>query len=66
MSQRMDAPWGPLEVGNYEQTAPEVFSSIRHEDLMVAAGSRGAIYFFSPRGPCCYRVQGGIPLQCTL
>lgn len=40
MSQRLDAPWGPAELGDYEQSAPEAYSSIRHEDLMVAAGSQ--------------------------
>ncbi|MEO7997446.1 MAG: hypothetical protein ABI852_08380, partial [Gemmatimonadaceae bacterium] len=61
MSQRLDAPWGALELGDPEQFAPEVFAGIRHEDLMVAAGSRGALMMFNTLDPCCYRVSAGDP-----
>lgn len=61
MSQRLDAPWGALELGDPEQFAPEVFAGMRHEDLMVAAGSRGGLMMFNTWDPCCYRVSAGDP-----
>lgn len=61
ISQRLDAPWGALELGDFEQTAPEVFSGIRHEDLMIAGGSRGSIMMFNTFDGCCFRVSRGDP-----
>ena len=62
MSQRLLAPWGPLELGDTEQSAPEVFSGIRYEDIMVAAGTRGAQYLYTTNDPCCFRMPAGDPL----
>ncbi|MEO7362159.1 MAG: hypothetical protein ABI120_17650 [Gemmatimonadaceae bacterium] len=62
MSQRLLAPWGPLELGDPEQSAPEVFSGIRYEDIMVAAGARGAQYLYTTNDPCCFRMPVGDPL----
>jgi len=62
MSQRLDAPWGAMEIGDYEQSAPEIFAAIRHEDLMIAAGARGSMHFFNVKDPCCFRVSPGDPL----
>lgn len=62
ISRRLDAPWLPadltaLELGDYEQIAPHFYSVIGHEDLMLAAGTRGALYLFNEHDPCCFRVE---------
>jgi|GEM_PF-2504340 len=61
MSQRLDSPFGAAEIGDLEQSAPEVFSGIRHEDLMIAGGTRGALMMFNTFDTCCFRVSIGDP-----
>lgn len=61
LSQRLDSPFGPSELGDLEQTAPEVFSGLRHEDLMIAGGTRGALMMFNTNDVCCFRVAAGDP-----
>jgi dienelactone hydrolase len=60
MSQRLDSRGG-LDVGDYEQSAPEIYSAIRHEDVMIAAGARGSMHVFNVNDPCCFRVLPGDP-----
>jgi hypothetical protein len=60
-SQRLDAPWGAGELGDYEQATPYLFARVPHEDLMVASGTRGSLHTFNQWDTCCYRVQPGDP-----
>jgi dienelactone hydrolase len=54
---RLDAPWGALELGDYEQSAPHLYTAVGHEYLMLAAGRIGAFYIFNEWDSCCYRVK---------
>lgn len=56
LSERLSAPWGALELGDYEQSAPHLYNGISHEDLMIAAGARGALYIYNRLDPCCFRI----------
>lgn len=51
----------PAEVGDYEQSWPPLFSIIRHEDLMIAAGSRGSLHIYNQFDNCCYAVKPADP-----
>lgn len=55
LSMRLSA--GPAEAGDYEQTWPPLFSIVRHEELMIAAGSRGSLHLFNANDTCCFRVR---------
>jgi hypothetical protein len=57
ISQRLDAPWRALELGDYEQADPSLYNLTGHEDLMAAAGSIGAFYVFNMHDPCCFQVK---------
>lgn len=59
LSQRLLA--GPLEIGDFEQSWPPLFSIVRHEDLMIAAGSRGSLHLYNTWDPCCYRARPDDP-----
>lgn len=64
LSQRLGATWigdglEALELGDYEQVAPRLYSVVRHEDLMLAAGSRGFLAMFNQYDPCCFRLNPG-------
>lgn len=61
LSARMDAPTGPAELGDYEQTAPHLYDVVGHEHLMLAAGSRGAFYVFNRWDTCCFRAGPNDP-----
>ena len=61
LSQRLDAPWGPLELGDYEQTDPTLYSRVGHEYLMTTAGRLGALLMFASNDPCCFQVRQGDP-----
>jgi dienelactone hydrolase len=54
---RLDAPWGAAELGDYEQSAPHLYSAVGHEYLMLAAGRLGSFYIFNEWDGCCYRVK---------
>jgi len=43
----------PLQRGDYEQLDPRVYEAVPYEDIMPAAGSRGAFYVFNEHDPCC-------------
>ena len=57
ISERLDAPWGTAELGDYEQTAPHLYNTVAHEHLMLAAGSKGSMYIFNQWDACCFRIQ---------
>lgn len=57
ISERLDAPWGAAELGDYEQTAPYLYDVVGHEHLMLAAGSKGSLFFFNEWDSCCFRIQ---------
>jgi dienelactone hydrolase len=57
ISERLDAPWGAAELGDYEQTIPHFYNVVAHEHLMLAAGSKGAFYVFNRWDACCFRVD---------
>jgi hypothetical protein len=57
ISERLDAPWGASELGDYEQTAPHLYNAVGHEHLMLAAGSKGSMYIFNQWDACCFRIQ---------
>ena len=59
ISERLDAPWGAAELGDYEQTVPFLYSAVGHEHLMLAAGSKGAFYIYNRWDTCCFRIQPG-------
>lgn len=64
LSQRLGATWigiglEALELGDYEQVFPDVYSVVRHEDLMLAAGTRGFLAIFNQYDRCCFRVNPG-------
>ncbi|MBC8090277.1 MAG: fibronectin type III domain-containing protein [Phycisphaerae bacterium] len=61
ISQRLESVFGALELGDLEQTAPELFSGLRHEDLMLAGGTRGSLMMFNTFDSCCFRVVRGDP-----
>jgi hypothetical protein len=51
-------PFTPaLELGDYEQSWPALYSIVRHEDLMIAAGARGSLHIYNEFDGCCYRVR---------
>jgi pimeloyl-ACP methyl ester carboxylesterase len=51
LSQRLRG--GPQKLGDYEQLDPRVYEAVPYEDIMPAAGSRGAFYVFNEHDPCC-------------
>ena len=57
ISERLDAPWGAAELGDYEQTLPHVFNVVGHEHLMLAAGSKASMYIYNLWDGCCFRIQ---------
>lgn len=57
ISERLDAPWGAAELGDYEQTAPHLYNAVGHEHLMLAAGSKGSFHIFNLWDGCCFRIQ---------
>jgi hypothetical protein len=57
LSERLDAPWGAAELGDWEQTIPHLYNSVGHEHLMLAAGSKGSMYIFNQWDACCFRIQ---------
>lgn len=64
MSERLAATWigeglEALELGDYEQEAPELYSVVRHEDLMLAAGTKGFLAMYNQYDPCCFRMNPG-------
>lgn len=59
ISERLDAPWGAAELGDYEQTAPHLYNGVGHEHLMLAAGTKGSLYVFNQWDGCCFRIQPG-------
>ena len=59
ISERLDAPWGAAELGDYEQTVPHLYDAVGHEHLMLAAGSKGSLYIFNQWDGCCFRIQPG-------
>lgn len=63
MSQRLNSVYGPYEIGDPEQSAPEIFSGIRHEDLMASAGSRGSLMVWNVYDPCCFPVPANDPVH---
>ncbi|HLO79799.1 MAG TPA: fibronectin type III domain-containing protein [Chitinophagaceae bacterium] len=38
---------GKIDTGDYEQFAPELYDRVSHEELMLAAGARGALYMYN-------------------
>lgn len=62
MSQRLNSRYGVFDIGDPEQSAPEIFSVMRHEDLMVAAGRKGALMVWNANDPCCFPVKSNDPL----
>ena len=63
MSERLNSRFGVFDIGDPEQSAPEIFSVMRHEDLMVAAGSKGVLMVWNANDPCCFPVQSNDPLM---
>lgn len=61
LSSRLDAPWGAAELGDFEQTAPHFYGRVGHEHLMLAAGTKGALYIFNQWDACCFRVTRDDP-----
>ena len=59
ISERLDAPWGAAELGDYEQTVPYLYDAVGHEHLMLAAGSKGSFYIYNRWDGCCFRIQPG-------
>lgn len=57
ISERLDAPWGAAELGDYEQTVPYLYNVVGHEHLMLAAGSKGSFQIFNRWDACCFRIQ---------
>jgi hypothetical protein len=57
ISERLDAPWGAAELGDYEQTIPHLYDAVGHEHLMLAAGSKASMYLFNQWDACCFRIQ---------
>jgi pimeloyl-ACP methyl ester carboxylesterase len=56
--------WGhdkPLHTADYEQLDPLIFESVRYEDIMPVAGSRGAFYVYIEHDPCCFRLSPDDP-----
>ena len=56
--------WGhdrPLHTADYEQFDPLIFESVRYEDIMPVAGSRGAFYVYNEHDPCCFRLSPDDP-----
>jgi hypothetical protein len=49
------------KLGDYEQIEPRIYESVLYEDIMPAAGSRGAFYGFNEHDPCCFRARPGEP-----
>jgi len=62
MSQRLNSRYGVFDIGDPEQSAPEIFSVMRHEDLMVSAGSKGALMVWNANDPCCFPVKSNDPI----
>lgn len=55
-----------LEVGDYEQSWPTLYTIVRHEDLMTAAGSRGSLIIYNQFDGCCFRVRPDAPFLAYL
>lgn len=56
--------WGhdkPLRTADYEQLDPLIYESVRYEDIMPVAGSRGAFYVYNEHDPCCFRLAPDDP-----
>ena len=66
LSERLDAPWGAAELGDYEQTLPHLYDAVGHEHLMLAAGGRGAFYVYNEWDSCCFRVSPDSPFVAYL
>ncbi|MEP6833557.1 MAG: hypothetical protein ABJB74_09190 [Gemmatimonas sp.] len=61
-SERLNSAYGVGDIGDPEQSAPEIFSVMRHEDLMVSAGSKGALMVWNAHDPCCFPVKSDDPV----
>lgn len=46
---------------DYEQVEPRIYESVPYEDLMVAAGSRGAFYVYNEHDSCCFQLSPDDP-----
>ena len=66
LSERLDAPWGAAELGDYEQTVPHLYDAVGHEHLMLAAGARGSFYVYNQWDTCCFRLQPDNPFVAYL
>jgi len=62
LSIRLAAPWEAYELGDYEQYAPHLYDVVTHENLMVAAGTRGSFFAYNARDTCCFQIGGADPL----
>ncbi len=52
---------GPLELGDYEQFWPELYTVAPHEVLMAMAGTRGSFHAYSGQDRCCFQMRGDEP-----
>lgn len=65
MSSRLENN-APFNVGDYEQFEPALYSHVPYEQLMLAAGSKGAFYIYNENDPCCFQVHSGNPFLAFL
>jgi hypothetical protein len=50
------------DVGDNEQTAPQIYDVVPYEDLMKATGSRASLYIYNAHDPCCFAIDANSPL----
>ena len=50
------------DVGDNEQTAPDIYDVVPYEDLMKATGTRASLYIYNAHDPCCFAIDANSPL----
>jgi len=45
----------PGATPEYEQQAPRLYDQVSLTDILLAAGTRAALFFYSSNDPCCFR-----------
>lgn len=51
----------PRRAADYEQVDPLIYGAVRYEDIMPAAGSRGAFFVYNKHDSCCFRLDDDDP-----
>ena len=48
-------------IGDYEQSTPELYSVAQHEELMLSAGTKSSLHIFNEYDGCCYQMAPNDP-----